>query len=171
MGNLQGRGGHSGIGDNLKFRNAVALMNSFTKPITEGANITMKTWNIPTAVAQRFAANDYVSACTASINCDLQLAEGYIDYYVEFGKVLETAYGNMSRAVYTPCGKIHDVNANGELLEITITHGRIMVDGKKTRVPLEEPIDCYYWAEYDEQNRMEDGHCTMTRECFTSNKS
>ena len=128
----------------------------------------MKNWTIPVARGQQFAANEYVSACTATINCDLQLAEGFMDYYIEFGKVLETAHGNLERAVYSPCGEIHDVNAHGELLEITITHGRL--EGKK-KVALEEPINCYFWAEYDEQNRMEDGHCTMNRDGFVSNKS
>ena len=131
----------------------------------------MKTWKLPAAVAQRFAANDYVSACTASINCDLELAEGYIDYYIDFGKTIPTIAGDLSRCVYSPCGKVHDVGAYGELSEITITHGRIMVDGKKTRVELPEPINCFHWAEYDENGVMTDGHCTLNREGFTSNKS
>ena len=36
----------------------------------------MKTWTIPVATAQQFAANDYVSACTYEILCDLELPEG-----------------------------------------------------------------------------------------------
>lgn len=128
----------------------------------------MKNWNIPTAVAQRFAANDYVSACTATINCDLELAEGFMDYYIYFGKTIPTIAGDLSRCVYTPCGEVHDVEAHGELLEITITDGRL--EGKK-KVALEEPINCYFWAEYDENGVMLDGHCTMNRDGFQSNKS
>ena len=36
----------------------------------------MKTWTMPVATAQQFAANDYVSACTYEILCDLELPEG-----------------------------------------------------------------------------------------------
>lgn len=128
----------------------------------------MKTWTLPSAVASKFAANDYVSACTATINCDLQLQEGFMDYYINFGKELQTAHGKLSRAVYTPCGEVHDVNAHGELLEITITDGRL--DGK-VYTKLDEPITCYFWAEYDENGLMEDGHCTLTKDGFQSNKS
>lgn len=128
----------------------------------------MKTWEIPVAKAQKFAANDYVSACTATINCDLELAEGFMDYYIYFGKTIPTIAGDLERAVYTPCGKVHDVSANGELLTITITDGRL--EGKK-KVALEEPIECYYWAEYDENGVMLDGHCTLNADGFQSNKS
>ena len=128
----------------------------------------MKTWTIPAAVAQKFAANEYVSACTATISCDLELAEGFMDYYVEFGKVIPTIAGDLSRCVYNPCGEVHDVSAHGELLQITITKGRLT--GKK-QVTLEEPINCYFWAEYDEDGVMLDGHCTMTRDGLVSNKS
>ena len=128
----------------------------------------MKTWKIPAAVEQRFAANDYVSACTASIKCDLELAEGFMDYYIYFGKVIPTRVGDLSQCVYTPCGKEHDVSAHGELLTITITDGRL--EGKK-KVALEEPINCYFWAEYDEAGVMQDGHCTLNRDGFQSNKS
>lgn len=136
----------------------------------------MKTWTLPVAVASKFAANDYVSACTATINCDLPLGTDpdgnpYIDYYIEFGKTIPTIAGDLSRCVYTPCGEEHDVNAYGELLEITITHGRIMKNGNKTRVELPEPINCFHWAEYDEDGVMVDGHCTLTRDGFQSNKS
>ena len=128
----------------------------------------MKTWTIPAARAQQFAANDYVSACTATITCDLQLAEGFMDYYIYFGKTIPTIAGDLDRAVYTPCGKVHDVSAHGELLTITITDGRL--EGKK-KVALEEPINCYYWAEYDENGVMTDGHCTLNADGFQSNKS
>lgn len=128
----------------------------------------MKTWKIPTAVAQTFAANDYVSACSASIKCDLELAEGFMDYYIEFGKTIPTIAGNLSRCVYSPCGEEHDVSANGELIGITITEGRLQ--GKK-KVTLEEPINCYFWAEYNENGVMLDGHCTMSPDGLSVNKS
>ena len=132
----------------------------------------MKTWTIPVAAAQQFAANEYVSACTATINCDLELADGYLAYDIEFGKTLETAIGPRTWVSYKPCGKTHDVSSHGELLEITIHDGTAMVDGVKTKNhPLETAITCYFWAEYDEANVMQDGHCTLNADGFQSNKS
>ena len=128
----------------------------------------MKTWTIPMAVGQQFAANDYVSACTATIQCDLELEEGFMDYYIYFGKTIPTIAGDLSQCVYTPCGKEHDVSAHGELLNITITDGRL--EGKK-KVALEEPIDCYFWAEYDEEGVMLDGHCTLNADGLQRNMS
>ena len=128
----------------------------------------MKTWTIPVATAQQFPANDYVSACTATINCDLELPEGFMDYYIYFGKTIPTIAGDLSRCVYSPCGKVHDVSAHGELLKITIKDGRL--EGKQY-VTLDEPFDCYFWAEYDENGVMLDGHCTLNADGLQSNKS
>jgi hypothetical protein len=98
----------------------------------------------------------------------MELAEGFMDYYIEFGKTIPTIAGNLSHCVYSPCGKEHDVSANGELIGITITEGRL--HGKQ-KVTLDEPINCYFWAEYDENGVMLDGHCTMSPDGLSVNKS
>lgn len=91
-----------------------------------------------------------------------------MDYYIYFGKTIPTIAGDLSQCVYSPCGEVHDVSAHGELLQITITDGRL--EGKK-KVTLDEPINFYFWAEYDEDGVMLDGHCNLNSDGLQSNKS
>jgi hypothetical protein len=134
--------------------------------------IKRKTWNIPVAVAEGFVANEYVSACTATIDCNLVTPEPYIALDIEFGKSIPTVIGDRTWVSHNACGKVHEVGTHGELSEITIHDGTAMVNGVKTQnYPLEEPIVCYFWAEYDENGVLIDGHCTMTKDGFQANMS
>ena len=74
----------------------------------------MKTWNIPTAVAQRFAANDSVSACY-NVLCVTPLNNA------QFGMIVDAS----GEVVYDPkpdgqtwlrgCGGTHEVEIIGDL--------------------------------------------------------
>ena len=129
----------------------------------------MKTWTIPAAAAQKFAANDYVSACTATIECDLPIPEGWYKLRINFPEPIPTIKGMLDTVVYNPCGEKHDVDVHGELIPITITHGLEYKGGPD--VALEEPINCYFFVLYDENGTMVNGHCTLTADGFQSNKS
>jgi hypothetical protein len=130
----------------------------------------MKTWTIPVAAAQQFAANDYVSACTTTIKCDLDL-NGYYRYFLEFE---EPFYARPDKASYTmnyrPCGEVHEVDSHGELFEITITKAR-ETSSTSPLVELPEPIHCYFFAEYGEDGLFVDGHCTLSEDGIQSNMS
>ena len=128
----------------------------------------MKTWSKPKAIGQEFAANEYISACTATIECDLPL-DGWRRLIVEFDEPIHTHDGKtISKARYSPCGYKHDVDINGELRSITINKG-INADGET--VPLDEPIHCYFFTLFNEAGQLVDGHCTLNADGFQSNKS
>ena len=130
----------------------------------------MKTWTIPVATAQQFAANDYVSACTATIECDVPL-NGYYRYILKFDEPFHTYDGKtITQMNYNPCGYEHDVDINGELIPITITHGR-ETSSSSPAVELAEPINCYFFAEYTESGLLKNAHCTLNADGFQSNKS
>jgi len=136
----------------------------------------MKTWTTPAAVAQEFAANDYVSACTATIDCNIPIADGFYCYRQDYGKTVIVANGVGERTFgyYTPCEATHDVSAHGELITTTMTHGYIYnPDGSvnKTPVELENPITCYVWFEHNDAGEVENVHATLTEDGFVSNKS
>ena len=71
---------------------------------------------------------------------------------------------------YNPCGYEHDVDVNGELIPITITHGR-ETSSSSSPVELPEPINCYYFAEYTEDGLLRNVHCSLNEDGFQSNKS
>lgn len=129
----------------------------------------MKTWNRPKAIGQEFAANEYVSACTATIECDLPIPNDWYKLRINFPKPIPTIKGMLDTVVYNPCGEKHDVDVHGELIPITITHGLEYKGGPD--VALEEPIECYFFAVYDEDGVLVNAHCTLTADGFQSNKS
>ena len=136
----------------------------------------MKTWNTPAAVAQHFAANEYVSACTASIDCNVPLEEGFTYYHHAYDKAMLCATSPepslRTFGYYSPCSAKHDVSIHGELDEHTFTEGYVLgSDGKYTKTELSAPIDCYVWFEMDEAGVVQNVHATMTRDGFVSNKS
>ena len=128
----------------------------------------MKTWTSPVAAAQQFAANDYVSACTATIECDLPL-DGWYRLIVEFDEPIHTHDGKtITKAKYNPCGYKHEVDLDGELLNITINKA---MNASGEVVLLDEPIKCYFFAQFAENGALRDGHCTLNEDGFQSNKS
>ena len=56
----------------------------------------MSIWSAPVAVALKFAANDYVSACTATIDCDLPGSDDWYKFKVDFGKTIPTTKGDLA---------------------------------------------------------------------------
>ena len=137
----------------------------------------MKTWTIPAAIAQQFAANDTVSACTATINCDVPVGEGFYCYIQEYGKTVQVeGVGPRTFGYYTPCGAEHEVSAHGELVGVTMTQG-IACDANgnpvntKQWIDIPEPVSCYVWFEHNENGEVLNVHCTSTPEGFQSNKS
>lgn len=130
----------------------------------------MKTWNIPVAVAQKFAANEYISACTATINCNLNMSD-YAVYWIPYDEPVIVNGETYDELPYTACGETHDVALNGQLSQITISKAGKVVNGAKVNVDLETPIQCYYWELYDEEGHLTNMHCTTSADGFQSNKS
>lgn len=135
----------------------------------------MKNWNIPTAVVQEFAANEYVSACTATIDCNVALEEGFSYYHHAYDEPMMCATkpdpSLRTFGYYSPCSATHDVSIHGELDEHTFYEGYQLIDGKYVKAELSAPVDCYVWFEMDEAGIVQSVHATRTRDGFVSNKS
>ena len=136
----------------------------------------MKIWSIPAATAQQFAANDYVSACTAIIDCNVALQEGFPYYIHEYGTTLQCeGVGPRKHGYYTPCNAVHEVSVHGALVEHTFTHGlQPQADGSFNTniwVELPETVDCYVWFEYNDAGEVRDIHATLNAEGLEVNKS
>ena len=90
----------------------------------------MKNWTIPAAVAQQFAANEYVSACDPMLlNCDLcidEVGDGkkYPRLHIH-GTMLGGAMdGEEVHANFYGCGAEYLEVQYGELSKLTVTHYR-----------------------------------------------
>ena len=101
----------------------------------------MRKWSKPTAVAQKFAVNDYVSACGYEILCDIETA----DYN-----------GNLYASA---CGVKHVVGRDTEFYDYTFTKGGPNHNATGV-VTLETPIATKYWIEVNEAGEMVNGHFT-----------
>ena len=78
----------------------------------------------------------------------------------------------MSKVYYTPCNVEHEVSSHGELMPLTITRASINLEGGgKTVIDLDKPVEAYIWIVYDENNLLEDMHCTLNADEFASNQS
>ena len=131
----------------------------------------MKIWNTPAAVAQRFAANEYVSACTASIKCDVDM-NGYAVYMIPHDPVVYAGNGKTYEELpYTACGAEHSVELNGQLMPLTITKAGKRVDGQQVYYDLETPVEVYFWELYNEEGQLLDFHATTSEDGFQSNMS
>lgn len=137
----------------------------------------MKTWRIPKATAQQFAANEYVSACEPMyLNCDL-CAD-----HVGPGKEYERLHiqgtfeggsmdGQTQHASFYGCGAEYIETQCGELSKLTVTHYRSSVEvegaeacGNHWIIPMETPIEAYFWMGSDGR-----GHGTLAN--FELNRS
>ena len=144
----------------------------------------MKTWNNPMATVQEFVANEYVSACTFTLTCDVPLQEGYKQYtiymdqpYPVCPKMATNKDGStiyLTQTTYKPCAYPHtDMSTNGHFFPVTFTEGALLAGGMGT---LEEPIECWGWAQYCECTdhdvpHIVDGHCTLSNVMENANKS
>ena len=142
----------------------------------------MKTWTNPMAVAQQFAANDYVSSCTFTLTCDVPL-NGFTQYtifmdqpYPVCEKLATNEDGStiyLTQTTYKPCGAPHyGMSTNGKFFPVTFTEG--LKDGKIQQLP--EPISCYGWVEYcdcDDHDvpHIINGHNSMSDVMYDANKS
>ena len=128
----------------------------------------MKTWKLPAAVAQRFAANEYVSACDPMIlNCDLcidEVGDGkkyprlHIDGVMQGGAM----DGEKVHANFFGCGAEYLEVECGELSKLTVTHYRYGSEvegaeacGSHWILPMENPVEAYFWMGSDGR-----GHAT-----------
>lgn len=100
----------------------------------------MKNWQRPAAVGQKFAANDYVSACSITVSCDFKTGESLHGG----GLVIPEGIGEFSGGEYRPCGQEYVVKVE-ELKPITFTH---FTEGPDD-VSLSKSYDAYYWIQAD----------------------
>ena len=139
----------------------------------------MKTWTIPVATAQQFTANEYVSACTFTLKCDVPM-NGFTQDAIELPKHYPVCNGKGGTAgyvqstTYKQCQEPYhpDISTNGEFVPVTFTYGQ--KNGKLTN--LDAPIDAYFWAMFCECDTHDEphivqGHATMSNVLNDANKS
>ena len=135
----------------------------------------MKTWTIPVATAQRFAANEYVSACTYEILCDLELPEGAkcLQIPAPFDYNRDGIIDDGKNLYYSPCGAKHSVATNTEFYDYTFTIGSTKFNNQGL-FRLDEPIVSKFWVELDSNGNLHDAHFTAPENLenlMASNKS
>ena len=141
-----------------------------------------KTWILPQATPQVFAPNDYVSACTMQLNCDLcanTVGDGktYPRLHITGPAVGGALDGQTFHMAYQTCGDQYIEVECGDLSKVTITDylyysevegstGCAGSSGKITHwlVPMENSIEAYLWK--DSSN---DYHATLAN--FDTTKS
>ena len=108
----------------------------------------MKNWNIPVAIAQQFAANDYVSVCY-SVKCttphgNSKYTHCYSDvngnglYDAGVDTVVADVQADFGMDWFRGCNKWHDVVVQGDLP----TNNAVCVDAQGNNP--EGP--CFYWT-------------------------
>jgi len=115
----------------------------------------MKNWQRPAAVGQKFAANDYVSACTVTVECDFWPSDApACENSGPHRTGLDIPWSTTGK-IYNPCGDdlAHEVNVN-DLKEVTFTTGYKSTLYPDTTFNI-TPATAYYW--YDEDG---DFHAT-----------
>ena len=137
----------------------------------------MKTWTIPVATEQQFAANDYVSACAPmELKCDLCLDNTgkyspnkvYDRVHIEGTMVGGQYDGQTFHKAYQACGAVCEVPFS-DVSRGTVTHyandtdkagGELCTTGRAHwLIPMESPVEIYYWVT-DGDN----GHATIAVE-------
>lgn len=120
----------------------------------------MKTWMIPEATAQQFAANDYVSACTLQIMCDFTLPKGAAYAHVLSNNTVDfdgdgKIEGNTDG--FEPCGKLHNAKTDTEFSYYEFTSGWT---SNMNTVTFDAPVKLAYWREMDESGKVVNVHVT-----------
>lgn len=121
----------------------------------------MKTWKCPVAIAQKFAANDYVSACVYEIKCDLPVPEGAVSLQIPapFDYNQDGIVDDNQNLYYDPCGVVHTVDTATEFYEYTFTHASTTFNINGV-FKMEEPITAKFWVELDSAGRLYNAHFT-----------
>ena len=125
----------------------------------------MKTWNIPAAVTQQFAANDYVSACY-NIKCKADNSTEWPGTC--FTKAVMDTNGNGVYDAETDeifyesggfycCGQYHTVKVNGP---VPNQHNAFLIDTAGNSVPVYLWIGDAIGENPDPSGVIKDFHCT-----------
>ena len=118
----------------------------------------MKNWKIPVASVQKFAPNEYISACEPMLlNCDLcadVVGEGkkydrvHVDGFME-GGIMDGQYAHKT---FTSCGAESMEVECGELSKLTVTafghYSEVAgaeVCGNHWVIPMSQPVEAYFW--------------------------
>ena len=121
----------------------------------------MKTWTIPVATAQKFVANDYVSACGYEILCDIETPEGinYLQIPGSFDWNQDGTADFKGNLYASACGVKHVVGRDTQFYDYTFYRGGPNHNATGV-VDLESPITVKYWIEVNEAGEMVNGHFT-----------
>lgn len=139
----------------------------------------MKNWMKPEAIGQEFAANEYVSACTFTLKCDVPM-NGFKQYAIKLPKNYPVCDGKggtrgyLQETTYMACAEPYhpEISTHGEFVPVKFTYG----EKNGALANLEEPIDAYFWAmfcecETHDEPHIWQGHATMTNVLNDANKS
>ena len=118
-------------------------------------------WEQPLAVAQKFAANDYVSTCGYEILCDIETPEGinYLQIPGSFDWNQDGVADYNGNLYCSACGVKHVVGRDTQFYDYTFTRGGPNHNATGV-VDLETPIHAKYWIEVNEAGEMVNGHFT-----------
>lgn len=134
----------------------------------------MKTWTKPAALGMQFEANEYVSACTYEILCDLELPEGAKCLQIPgpFDYNNDGIVDDSANNYYSPCGAKHSVAVSTEFYDYTFTIGSTKFNNQGL-FKLNEPIKAKFWVELNDKGQLVNAHFTSPEnlENLTSNKS
>ena len=122
----------------------------------------MKSWRKPEAVGQEFAANEYISACSVGVLCDVTLPDGFVGLYVSRGQGDFNGDGDSMDdwgLTGSPCGTIHNVARDTEFFTTTFSQGVTDWETLDT-AKFETPVEVVWWRELNEEGKVVDIHWT-----------
>ena len=121
----------------------------------------MKTWTIPVATAQQFAANDYVSACGYEILCDISTPDGikHLQIPDSFDWDQDGTVDYNGTSYGSACGEKHVVGRDTKFYDYTFYRGGPNPYAQGV-VDLETPIQAKYWLELNDAGQMVNIHFT-----------
>ena len=121
----------------------------------------MKYWKKPEAISQEFVANEYVSACSYQIMCDVDIPDGAAVLYVPNGSNVDFDgsgdYHDDWGICGSPCGTVHNVDRDTEFFYHTFKYGLSHDDHTVT---FSTPVEVAWWRELDASGNVVDLHWT-----------
>lgn len=120
----------------------------------------MKTWTIPVANAQQFAANEYVSACTLQIMCNFTIPNGAVYAKVAQGNTVDFDGNGEIEGInhgFEPCDKVHNAATDTEFFYYEFTEGW---NANMNTVRFDNPVTLAYWQERNEMGEVVNVHIT-----------